>query len=192
MSDIHVFEAAGLGKAPFRVLGVECKVGPIRYERNGVEVQVGSPGQPMGCCAYCFTGIMECWSIRSADGKVFDVGCECVRKTGDAGLKRGMAPHLRAMRHAKDDARIEAARAALGTVAPPLRSHEELIASVPQVVADRDAYKAQRDALAGALRDILDYAEASMHKAGHLAVVSSCGAILETARAALAGMERGA
>lgn len=109
---VHKFEAAGLGKAPFRVLGVCEKRGPIKVgERDGVEVWSGSPGQPMGSCDFCGTGIAECWEIGSADGRRFIVGCECVRKTGDAGLKRGMAPHLRALRHAREQERIDAFRA---------------------------------------------------------------------------------
>lgn len=104
---IHVFEKAGLGKAPFRVIGVEERRGPIQ---TGPNTFVGAPGQPMGCCQYCFTGIVECWKIQSADGRTFIVGCDCVRKTGDKGLKTGMAPHLLKMRHAAEKRRIDAAR----------------------------------------------------------------------------------
>lgn len=92
-SGLHLFEKAGLGKAPFRVMGVSNKVGPIRHEKNGITYEVGSPGQPMGCCEYCGQGIKECWSIKSSDGNVFDVGCECVTKTGDAGLTNVVNAH---------------------------------------------------------------------------------------------------
>ena len=109
---IHVFERAGLGKAPFRIVGVEYRVGPIKIgEHNGVEIWAGSPGQPMGSCKFCGQGIAECWIIESSDGNRFDVGCDCVRKTGDVGLKKAMAPHLREKRQARDDAKIEAGKA---------------------------------------------------------------------------------
>lgn len=109
---IHVFERAGLGRAPFRVLGVERRVGPITLcdaQGRPTNVQVGSPGQPMGSCAYCGQGIAECWSIRSADGKVFTVGCDCVAKTGDGGLRKQGNPHVRKLRNEAADARVAAA-----------------------------------------------------------------------------------
>ena len=81
----HVFEKAGLGLAPFKVLRCETRVGPIRMP-DGTEV--GAPGQPMGTCDYCGTGIKDCYVIRSKDAKEFIVGCDCVLKAGDAGLKR--------------------------------------------------------------------------------------------------------
>jgi hypothetical protein len=49
---VHIFERAGLAKAPFRYVGSTYRVGPIRFIDKGVEVRVGSPGQPMGTCDY--------------------------------------------------------------------------------------------------------------------------------------------
>ena len=84
----HVFERADLGRAPFRCIGVVERTGPYRYTdpKTGITTEVGSPGQAMGCCKFCGQGIRDCFVIKSSDGKTFDVGCECVRKTGDAGL----------------------------------------------------------------------------------------------------------
>ena len=81
----HPFERAGLGLAPFRCVGVERRVGPIksvmRMPGGGlVECEVGSPGQPMGTCEYCGQGIADCYVITSADGARFIVGCDCVAK----------------------------------------------------------------------------------------------------------------
>lgn len=88
---IHRFEAAGLGKAPFRFLGAEERRGPIKFlDESGVMLEVGAPGQPMGTCDYCGQGIAICCKIRSADGREFIVGTDCVRKTGDAGMLRGV------------------------------------------------------------------------------------------------------
>ena len=82
---VHVFEAAGLGKAPFAFVGW--------YEDRGPKVMgdgytVGAPGQPMGTCEYCGTGIAICCQVQSSDGRTFVVGSDCVAKTGDAGLKK--------------------------------------------------------------------------------------------------------
>jgi hypothetical protein len=92
---LHPWERAGLGKAPYRWLGVRHLVGPIRIaQADGTTLEIGAPGQPMGSCAYCAQGIAECHSIKSADGKVFMVGCDCVRRVsepGDAVLKAAEA-----------------------------------------------------------------------------------------------------
>jgi hypothetical protein len=85
---LHPWEKAGLGKAPFRWLGVEVKYGPIRIARaDGTTLEIGAPGQPMGSCAFCGQGIAECHSIASADGKEFIVGCDCVRRVNAEGEK---------------------------------------------------------------------------------------------------------
>jgi hypothetical protein len=39
----------------------------------------------MGTCAYCWQGIAECHHIRSADGREFTVGCDCVKKVEHPG-----------------------------------------------------------------------------------------------------------
>ncbi len=69
---VHPFEKAGLGKAPFHCTGITTRV----YQSCP-----GAPVQPGGCCAYCGTGIKDCFIIKSADGKRFEVGCDCVVKT---------------------------------------------------------------------------------------------------------------
>lgn len=75
---VHPFEAAGLGIAPFRFIGFERKVGPINL---GNGMMCGAPGQPMGVCDFCGTGIANCCIIKSSDGKRFIVGCDCVERT---------------------------------------------------------------------------------------------------------------
>ena len=107
---VHVFEAAGLGKAPFRFVGMEHKVGPVNL---GGGLTCGAPGQPMGTCDFCGNGIAFCYYIRSSDGREFIVGSECVRKTGDAGLKRKVAKLETQRRNEAADARIERARETL-------------------------------------------------------------------------------
>ncbi len=123
MSDaikVHKFQAAGLGLAPFKCIGVYQDVGPHVSEVNGCRVEVGSPGQPMGTCDYCGTGIADCYVIQSADGKEFRVGSSCVAKTNDsrlievvdqktAELRRQKAEIRRRAKFAKDSARVAAA-----------------------------------------------------------------------------------
>ena len=102
---LHVFETAGLGKAPFKYNGTFEDVGP---KDLGNGLTSGYPGQPMGCCAYCNTSIRYCSQITSADGNVFLVGSECVSKTGDKGLKKLVAKDVRARAKAREAVRIEA------------------------------------------------------------------------------------
>jgi len=108
---IHVFEKAGLGKAPFRFVGMHKEV---------YCACPGAPVQPGSSCDYCGQGIMFVCTIQSADGRRFKVGCDCVHKTGDAGLRKvvdaAKAKVDREARHARDAARIEEALALLPTV----------------------------------------------------------------------------
>lgn len=79
---VHPFEKAGLGKAPFRFIGMEHRTH---------RACPGAPLQPGGSCDYCGTGISYfCW-IDDAQGKRFKVGSDCVRKTGDQKLKEDIA-----------------------------------------------------------------------------------------------------
>jgi hypothetical protein len=74
---IHPFEKAGLGVAPFRFVGMEENV--IRHP-NGT-MQAG------GTCQYCGTGIRYMFQVKSADGKLFHVGCDCIMKIESKGTK---------------------------------------------------------------------------------------------------------
>jgi hypothetical protein len=106
--ETHKFERAGLGKAPFQVVGCEERRGPIDM---GGGLTVGAPGQPMGCCDFCGTGIVDCFTIQSADGRRFVVGNVCVNKTGDAGLikvvKSEVARLRTEARHRREAAKIQ-------------------------------------------------------------------------------------
>jgi hypothetical protein len=72
MTNLHPFERAGLGKAPFRCYGVV---------ENWYSAGPGHK-QPGGSCDYCGTGIAYEYLIRGSDEREFKVGCDCVRKTG--------------------------------------------------------------------------------------------------------------
>lgn len=78
---VHRFEAAGLGKAPFRFVGFQV----VKFQACP-----GAPIQPGTSCDYCGTGIMNVFRCESSDGKTFKVGCDCIAKVGDAGLMRAV------------------------------------------------------------------------------------------------------
>lgn len=112
--ELHKFEKAGLGKAPFRIVGHEEKRGPIDM---GNGLTIGAPGQPMGTCDFCGTGIVDCFRIASSDGKTFVVGSVCVHKTGDAGLIKRVQTEINrkrtAQRHAREAEKIVVLKAKL-------------------------------------------------------------------------------
>jgi hypothetical protein len=116
-STIHEFERAGLGKAPFKFVGVAEKT---------YQACQGAPVQPGGTCAYCGQAIRYCFGIRSADGKRFVVGSDCVDKTNDAGLRRVVDAKVnelkRTAQHARQDALIAQATAALPQAEAALRA----------------------------------------------------------------------
>ena len=93
---MHPFEAAGLGLAPFSYVGMTEKV----YS--------ACPGhsQPAGTCDYCGQGIKYCCEIRSADGRSFIVGCDCVRKLNrsDNRMLTAMGRDIATRERAKRDA----------------------------------------------------------------------------------------
>jgi len=98
----HVFEVAGLGKAPFKYIGFK----QMTYSP--------APGifQPGTACAYCATGINNVFIIESSDGKRFHVGCDCLMKTGDNGLIKAYktSPEIRELNRQKAIARDEAVK----------------------------------------------------------------------------------
>lgn len=121
---VHKFELAGLGKAPFRFIGVEEKV-YIAYS--------GAPAQPAGTCDYCGMGIKYVFRCESADKKVFGVGCDCIQKHGDRGLIKLISSAEKAIRDARNAkakerkiaklaARVEKAKEKLPTIQGKLAS----------------------------------------------------------------------
>jgi hypothetical protein len=151
---IHVFEKAGLGKAPYQFLGVEHRVGPIKIgEENGVETWAGAPGQPMGVCAFCGTGIADCFYLKSADGKRFYVGCDCIGRAGDAGLKKIASREISKKRKQAETARVDMVRA--------------MVASDPAVRAKLSAVPSNVDYRAARGETMLDWAEWMLKHSGH-------------------------
>lgn len=87
---VHCFERAGLGRAPFRFVGMvdqDMRYGQRilnreEYNRTGVALET----KPGGTCAFCGKYILNMYRVASSCGNVFTVGCDCVYRTGDAGL----------------------------------------------------------------------------------------------------------
>ena len=66
-------------------------VAPYAYKGFSVSIYQASseaPKQAGTTCDYCGTGILYEYVIKSADGKVFVVGCDCVQKTGSIPFAR--------------------------------------------------------------------------------------------------------
>lgn len=109
---IHPFEQRGLGKAPFRYVGVEFQ--EISYGQR----VIGSVGgvavttKPGGTCAYCGQYIVNMFNVESADGERFHVGCDCIRKV-DGKLAKLVDADVKKLKQQREDARIADARAAL-------------------------------------------------------------------------------
>lgn len=117
---IHKFEAAGLGKAPFRFVGFTPAPetdnnGMVKTEVDGI-THMTKPGC---ACHYCGQYITNIYKIQSADGKISKVGSSCVNKTGDKGLVNVVKKHANKLKREKrvirESARIEAAKKTLET-----------------------------------------------------------------------------
>jgi hypothetical protein len=114
---VHPFELAGLGKAPFRYVGMEEKV----HNNGDGTTKAGS------CCDYCCASIRYVFWVVSADGRRFKTGCDCIHKVNDARLikviakdEAKLAKAKRDAKRAKDVARVAAAKARLPQVADAL------------------------------------------------------------------------
>lgn len=167
---IHPFEAAGLGIAPFKFVGMDRKVGPIDL---GGGMFAGAPGQPMGTCDYCGNGIADCCNIKSADGKFFVVGTTCVEKTTSKGarLLTEVQQAVKAARKVATDARnaakIEAARAGLE------------IEAVREYLASKESPNAYRASKGDTLLDWAVWMMRSAGTTGRLEVARVVAAVQE-------------
>lgn len=105
----HPFEQAGLGKAPFRYIGIEHQ--EIAHD----ERVLGSVGgcllttKPGGTCAYCGQYILNMFNVESADGQRFHVGCDCIMKV-DTKLGKLVEKDAKALKKHRESERIATAR----------------------------------------------------------------------------------
>lgn len=118
-SAIHPFEKRGLGRAPFRCIGsYESKFQAIPGDPS-------CPVQPGSSCDYCGNGIMNVFVIKSADGKKFKVGCDCVAQTVQACAKTELERGARAMLAAVNKIKTAAANSRKDTVIAAARAKLE-------------------------------------------------------------------
>ena len=119
---IHPFEKSGLGKAPFRYIGMVAQ--DIQYGQRvvgsigGIEITTN----PGGTCDHCGHAILNMFRVQSSDGKTFKVGCDCIRKV-DPKLSIAISSDMKSYRDARDVARIERAKTHLDDLALTSQPH---------------------------------------------------------------------
>lgn len=159
---IHKWEAAGLGRAPFRLAAVIETPGkwlmdanPAAFDTAWAEASQSARhfGVTLASCNACGQCLQINCVIRDADGRHFVVGSDCVRKTGDAGLISRVKHEERAKQRAKK----EAERAARWEAEAPLRAARA--AEFARLEAGREAARladeARLEAENGWLIDVL-------------------------------------
>lgn len=120
VAGVHPFEAAGMGKAPFRYVGeVDQNIkygqatGLMKTESGAVVEFQTTPG---GTCEYCGQYIVSMFRIESADGVKSVVGSDCVTKCNPenvklvSAVKKAVNARRTVQSHARADAKIAAAR----------------------------------------------------------------------------------
>lgn len=130
-NQVHPFEKAGLGLAPFRFVGMaqqdrrygEVILNRAEYEKTGIALTT----KPGGTCAYCGTAIVNMYDIVSSDGKKFHVGCECVNKTGDTKLVKAVNVQIQRNNKAKRDQKAAEVKAELQAILKDLEKRHTLM-----------------------------------------------------------------
>lgn len=163
----HKWEAAGLGVAPYKLIGS----GTMTYQACR-----DAPIQPGGSCDYCGQGIVNVYFIRATCGSKFKVGCDCVYATcsKQEGVRSQVDMAVRAHNKAVRD-RLAAKKK--GELEGLMETHRAVFAAMPHPKAEK--WESMREK---SYADYLDY----MFKA--------CGAsgrakLLKEVKAALAGRE---
>lgn len=97
---IHTFEQSGLGIAPFKVVGIWDMPSRSLLEHNPEAWNNALRTAPcrVGSCHYCGHELIVHFIIKSSDSKIFAVGSECVRKTGE----KGLIDKMKALQKARD------------------------------------------------------------------------------------------
>jgi hypothetical protein len=136
----HQFEIAGLGPAPYTLVGVRQSI---------YKAAPDAPSQPGSCCDYCGTAITNVFELRAANGRVFKVGGDCVLKTDSPKalrvavlnerqrLERERRQAKAAAGRARDLARVAAAKALLPAVADTFRAQPHPQAASFPFLADK-------------------------------------------------------
>lgn len=93
----HPWELAGLGRAPFRYVGMYEEL----FRMPDGSVKAG------GSCNYCGQGIRYCFKCVSSDDKSFVVGCDCIARVHSP-AERIVGETEKALKDFKRKARAEA------------------------------------------------------------------------------------
>jgi hypothetical protein len=113
---IHKFEIAGLGKAPFKLIGFYKMPSNSLAGQNpdayNMALRAMPQGAGCGSCQFCGIPLINNFIIESSDGQKNAVGCDCVQKVGDRGLTTKIKEMQRIARKEKRDAEREATRLA--------------------------------------------------------------------------------
>lgn len=156
----HVFERAGLGVAPFKV------VGNYVSKFQAIPGDPSCPVQPGSACDYCAQGIMNVYVVRGADGREFKVGCDCVAKAGDRGLKRAVDDIQAAARRDKAEAKRVPERERIGLAAALLVTNDAVRARFAAAPHPKISGKSE-----------LDYLEWVLRNAGHTGKLAAAKSI---------------
>lgn len=142
---LHPFERAGLGKAPFRFVGMTV---------SKFQAAPGEPVRAGSSCDYCPSAIMKVYWIQSADGREFKVGCECVRKV-DAKLAKSVDAATRDHKRAKRETEAKDVEQLLHT-ALACKATRDKLATAPHPVT----------VMAASGKTLLDWADWMLARAG--------------------------
>lgn len=86
---IHPFTDTGLGRAPFRFIGVWSYPSQSLLEANPSAYNSEMAQKPdcvHGTCDHCGMPLTHFFMIQNADGKRYSVGSSCIHKAGDGKL----------------------------------------------------------------------------------------------------------
>lgn len=126
------------------------------------KVYVACPGataQAAGTCNYCGIGIRYCYIIEAADGKRFEVGCDCVRKIERednrlfSEVEKIERTFKREQNRKRREKRMEPETKRIAAAVAMIESKRESLASKPHPVIKGST--------------LLDYVEFLRYKAGH-------------------------
>lgn len=153
---IHKFEIAGLGKAPFKLVGMYSLPSSALAEQNPSAYNNALSMMPKdvacGSCAYCGMSLMHNFIVKSADNRKFVVGCDCVSKIGDTQLVDAINLKKRQVRQAERLQQREAERLARLDAE---RLANDGLTNVEVEAAKRDAWLAKRAPLEKSILETL-------------------------------------
>lgn len=143
LAEVHKWEVAGLGRAPFRFIGMR---------ENMWSPVPGVPAKPGGTCAYCSNGIRYEFIVRDAGGKQFVVGSECIRAVEAKG-SRLLTDAERAFKQTKKEKAWQALKARMDAASTKLDANPALLTDRPHPSIEK---KTLRDYVTWMLRNAGD------------------------------------